>query len=46
MKIVTICLKKVKNARKKVQIIKINFHQKIEKLFTKVIESKIKERAG
>jgi hypothetical protein len=46
MKIVTICPKKVKNALKKVQIIKINFHQKIEKLFIKVVKSNIKERIG
>lgn len=46
VKIVTIYLKKVKNAPKKVQIIMINFHQKIEKLFINQVKSYIKERAG
>ena len=46
VKIVIIYLKKVKNAPKKVQIIMINFHQKIEKLFINQVKSNIKERAG
>ena len=46
MKIVTICPKKVKNARKKGRIINISFHQKIIKSVKKKFKNFIKESSG